>query len=138
EEYNKMQNDEKWPIWKAKVADLYSLKGDFKKSNTLLKEVMIKRDKLIKEEGFDKYKDRDAELIHSMLFTFIMNKQYDEAISLGESYISSHGQNKEILKTLFAAYISNNYIYKAEELTEAYPLDKNSSYDISVLANMNM
>ncbi|WP_411168150.1 tetratricopeptide repeat protein [Clostridium sp. MB05] len=138
EEYNKMQNDEKWPIWKAKVADLYSLKGDFKKSNTLLKEVMIKRDKLIKEEGFDKYKDRDAELINSMLFTFIMNKQYDEAISLGESYISSHGQNKEILKTLFAAYISNNYIYKAEELTEAYPLDKNSSYDISVLANMNM
>ena len=73
-----------------------------------------------------------------MLFTFIMNKEYDEAISLGEQYINEYGRNKEILKTLFAAYISNNHIYKAEMLTEEYPIDEKSAYDVCVLANMNM
>lgn len=138
EEYNKMQKEENWPIWTVKSADIYSIKGDIKKSSSLLKEAIIKRDRIIKEEGFDKYKDKDIELINSMLFTFIMNKEYDEAISLGEQYINEYGRNKEILKTLFAAYISNNHIYKAEMLTEEYPIDEKSAYDVCVLANMNM
>lgn len=138
EEYNKMQKEENWPIWTVKSADIYSIKGDIKKSSSLLKEAIIKRDRIIKEEGFDKYKDKDIELINSMLFTFIMNKEYDEAISLGEQYISEYGRNKEILKTLFSAYISNNHIYKAEMLTEEYPIDEKSAYDVCVLANMNM
>lgn len=138
EEYNKMQKEENWPIWTVKSADIYSIKGDIKKSSSLLKEAIIKRDRIIKEEGFDKYKDKDIELINSMLFTFIMNKEYDEAISLGEQYISEYGRSKEILKTLFSAYISNNHIYKAEMLTEEYPIDEKSAYDVCVLANMNM
>lgn len=138
EEYNKMQKEENWPIWTVKSADIYSIKGDIKKSSSLLKEAIIKRDRIIKEEGFDNYKDKDIELINSMLFTFIMNKEYDEAISLGEQYISEYGRNKEILKTLFSAYISNNHIYKAEMLTEEYPIDEKSAYDVCVLANMNM
>lgn len=138
EEYNKMQKEENWPIWTVKSADIYSIKGDIKKSSSLLKEAIIKRDRIIKEEGFDKYKDKDIELINSMLFTFIMNKEYDEAISLGEQYINEYGRNKEILKTLFSAYISNNHIYKAEMLTEEYPIDEKSAYDVCVLANMNM
>lgn len=138
EEYNKMQKDDNWPIWTVKAADIYSLKGDVKKSSSLLKESIIKRDRIIKEEGFDKYRDKDIELINSMLFTFIMNKEYDEAISFGEKYINDYGSNKDILKTLFSAYIANNHIYKAEGLTENYPLDKNSSYDICILSNMNM
>lgn len=138
EEYNKMQKEENWPIWTVKSADIYSIKGDIKKSSSLLKEAIIKRDRIIKEEGFDNYKDKDIELINSMLFTFIMNKEYDEAISLGEQYINEYGRNKEILKTLFAAYISNNHIYKAEMLTEEYPIDEKSAYDVCVLANMNM
>ncbi|WP_291650376.1 tetratricopeptide repeat protein [Clostridium sp.] len=138
EEYNKMQKEENWPIWTVKSADIYSIKGDIKKSSSLLKEAIIKRDKIIKEEGFDNYKDKDIELINSVLFTFIMNKEYDEAISLGEQYINDYGINKEILKTLFAAYISNNHVYKAEMLTEEYPIDEKSSYDLCVLANMNM
>lgn len=138
EEYNKMQKEENWPIWTVKSADIYSIKGDIKKSSSLLKEAIIKRDRVIKEEGFDNYKDKDIELINSMLFTFIMNKEYDEAISLGEQYINEYGRNKEILKTLFSAYISNNHIYKAEMLTEEYPIDEKSAYDVCVLANMNM
>lgn len=138
EEYNKMQKDDNWPIWTVKAADIYSLKGDIKKSSSLLKESIIKRDRVIKEEGFDKYRDKDIELINSMLFTFIMNKEYDEAISFGEKYINDYGVNKDIVKTLFSAYIANNHIYKAEGLTENYPLDKNSSYDICTLSNMNM
>lgn len=138
EEYNKMQKEENWPIWTVKAADIYSLKGDIKKSSSLLKEALIKRDRIIKEEGFDNYKDKDIELINSMLFTFIMNKEYDEAISLGEQYINDYGKDKRILNTLFSAYISNNHIYKAEVLTEEYPIDKESAYDTCILANMNM
>ncbi|WP_288221111.1 tetratricopeptide repeat protein [uncultured Clostridium sp.] len=138
EEYKKMQEKDTWPEWTVKIADIYSLRGETKKSSTLLKEAIVKRDKVIKDEGYNKFKDKDVELINSMLRTFTLNNEYDEAISFGEQYISDYGKSKDILKTLFMAYISNNYIYKAEELTENYPLDEKSSYDISVLANMNM
>lgn len=138
EEYKKMQEKDTWPIWTVKIADIYSLQGDEVKSSTLIKEALVKRDKIIKDEGYAKYKDKDLELINSMLFTFILNKEYGNAISFGEQYIKEYGKNKDILKTLFIAYIENNHQYKAEELLDTYPLDDKSSYDISVLANMNM
>lgn len=138
EEYKKMQEKDTWPIWTVKIADIYSLQGETVKSSTLIKEALVKRDKIIKNEGYTKYKDKDLELINSMLFTFTLNKEYGDAISFGEQYIKDYGKNKDILKTLFIAYIENNHQYKAEELLDTYPLDGKSSYDISVLANMNM
>lgn len=138
EEYKKMQDEDNWPIWTVKIADIYSLKGETDKSSTLLKEVIVKRDKIVNDEGYDKNKERDLELINSMLFTFTLNKQYDEAISFGEQYMNEYGENKDMLKTLFLAYVANNHIYKAEEVSENYPLDEESAYDISELASMNM
>lgn len=136
EEYRKMQDEDNWPIWTAKIADIYSLNGDADTSSTLLTEVMLKRDRIVNDEGYDK--DKDLELINSMLFTFTLNKQFDEAISLGEQYMNEYGENRDILKTLFLAYVANNHTYKAEEVTENYPLDEESAYDISELASMNM
>ena len=138
EEYKKMQENDEWPIWTVKIADIYSLQGETDTSNTLLKEALIKRDKVIKEEGYENYKEKDIELINSMLFTFTLNKDYGDVISFGEQYISDYGVNKEILKTLFTAYIRNNNEYKAEELLDIYPIDEKSSYDIATVANMNM
>jgi tetratricopeptide (TPR) repeat protein len=138
EEYKKMQDEDNWPIWTAKIADIYSLIGETDKASTLLKESIIKRDKIVKDEGYDKYKEKDVELINSILFTFTLNKEYDEAISLGNQYMDEYGSNKNILKTLFLAYIANNHTYKAEEVTENYLLDEESAYDISELASMNM
>ncbi len=138
EEYKKMQENDNWPIWTVKIADLYSLQGEKEKSNTLLKEALIKRDKVIKNEGYEKYKEKDLELIRSMLFTFTLNKEYGDVISFGEQYIKDYGQDKDIMKILFAAYIQNNNEYKAEELLDTYPLDEKSAYDIATYANMNI
>lgn len=138
EEYKKMQEEDNWPIWTVKIANIYSLKGETDTANTLLKEAISKRDKIVKDEGYDKYIEQDLELINSMLFIFTLNKQYDEAISLGEQYINEYGKNNTILKTLFLAYVANNDLYKAEEVIENYQLDESSAYDISELASMNM
>lgn len=138
EEYRKMQENDNWPIWTVKIADIYSLQGEKEKSNTLLKEALIKRDKVIKAEGYEAYKEKDLELIKSMLFTFTLNQEYGDVISFGEQYIKDYGQNKDIAKILFIAYLQNNNEYKAEELLDTYPLDEKSSYDIATYANMNI
>ena len=138
EEYRKMQEDDNWPIWTVKIADIYSLQGEKEKSNTLLKEALIKRDKVIKAEGYEAYKEKDLELIKSMLFTFTFNQEYGDVISFGEQYIEEYGQNIDIAKILFVAYLQNNNEYKAEELLDTYPLDENSSYNIVTYANMNI
>lgn len=138
EEYKNMQIADEWPEWTVKIADIYSLKGETDKSNTLLNEVIVKRDKIVKEKGYDKVMEKDIELTNSMLFTFNLNGQYEDSISFGEDYINEYGKNKDILKTMFMSYIGDNNIYKAEKILEEYPLDETSAYDISVLANMNM
>ncbi|MFU7514920.1 tetratricopeptide repeat protein [Clostridium sp. HCS.1] len=138
EEYRKMQENDNWPIWTVKIADIYSLQGEKEKSNTLLKEALIKRDKVIKAEGYEAYKEKDLELIKSMLFTFTFNQEYGDVISFGEQYIKDYGQNKDIAKILFIAYLQNNNEYKAEELLDTYPLDEKSSHDIATYANMNI
>lgn len=138
EEYKVLQSKEAWPIWNAKIADIYSLKGETKKSNSLLKEIIVIRDRIIKEEGYAKYKEKDIELIKSMLFTFVSNGEYDEVITFGEKYISDYGSNKDIINILFQAYLVKGYTYKAEELIDKYPLDDKSAYDTAVVANMNI
>lgn len=138
EAYKKMQENDNWPEWTVKIADIYSLQGEDKKSNTLLKEVIVKRDKIIKEQGYEMLQDKDLELINSMLLTFILNNEYDEATSFGEQYISEYGNSKDILKTLFMSYILSDNKYKAKNIIELYPLESESAYDNSVLANMNM
>lgn len=138
EEYKVLQSKEAWPIWNAKIADIYSLKGETKKSNSLLKEIIVIRDRIIKEEGYAKYKEKDIELINSMLFTFASNGEYDEVITFGEKYVSDYGSNKDIINILFQAYLVKGYTYKAEELIDKYPLDDKSAYDTAVVANMNI
>ena len=50
-EYMTMQKDDEWPIWTARAAGIYSIQGDITKSNSLLKEAIVKRDKLMLEGG---------------------------------------------------------------------------------------
>ena len=135
-EYGKMQEKEKWPSYLVKEADIYSLKGEKEKSTNLLKEAIIKRDKLIVEEKIEDYKDK--ELISEILFTFNMNKDYGEAISFGEQYIKEKGYNNDIVKTLFTSYLANNFTFKAEEIISKYELDENSAFQLAEVANMNM
>jgi Tfp pilus assembly protein PilF len=135
-EYGKMQEKEKWPSSLVKSADIYSLKMEREKSTNVLKEAIIKRDKIIIEEEIEDYKDK--ELINDILFTFYMNKDYGEAISFGEQYIKEKGYNNDIVKTLFASYLANNFTFKAEEIISKYELNENSAFQLAEVANMNM
>ncbi|WP_300384051.1 hypothetical protein [Clostridium sp.] len=135
-EYGKMQEKENWPSFLVKSADIYSLKFEREKSKNLLKEAIIKRDKLIVQEKIEDYKDK--ELINDILFTFNMNKEYGEAISFGEQYIKENGYNNDIIKTLFASYLANNFTFKAEEIISKYQLDENSAFQLSEVANMSI
>lgn len=137
-EYTKMQDDDEWPIYSAKIADLYSLRGEIEKSNDLLKEVIIKRDKIITEQDYENIKDKDRELINSVILTFTLNKNYDDAISLGEDYINEYGKDNKIISTLFLAYLSNEEINNAKRIIDDYDYNKENAYDLAYIANMKM
>ena len=104
-EYISMQNDESWPIWTVKAAEVYSIKGDITQSDNLLREAIVKRDKLMLESG-DKYIEQDKELINQVVFTFYINNELDQAESFGEYYLHTYNTYKPLLKTMFASISS--------------------------------
>ena len=50
-EYMLMQNDDVWPIWTVKAAEVYSVKGDMAQADNLLREAVVKRDKVMLENA---------------------------------------------------------------------------------------
>ena len=136
-EYMLMQNDNTWPIWTVKAAEVYSVKGDIAQSDNLLREAVVKRDKVMLENE-DKYIEQDKELINRVIFTFYINNELDQAESLGEYYLSEYNTYKPLLKTMFAVYLAKDETEKAEELVKVYPVDKESAYDLALLAKMQI
>ena len=45
--YTELQEKEEWPIWNVKIAEIYSVKGDFVKSNEIIENVYETRNKII-------------------------------------------------------------------------------------------
>ena len=93
-EYMEMQKKEAWPIWTVKTAEIYSIQGNLTKSNNLLKEAIIKRDKIMLEDG-KKYLEQDKELINKVIFTFYMNNDLEQAERLGEYYLNTYNTYKK-------------------------------------------
>lgn len=137
EEFENLQKDEEWPIWKVKQAEIYSIKGDYDKSNSLLKEAVIIRNKLIQKDA-NKYLEKDSEFINEVVYSFFINKEYDQAVSLGEDYILNNEEYKPLMRTMLAIYMSLGENDNAKEIVEEYNVDENSAYDMSVYANMQM
>lgn len=136
-EYMTMQKEDAWPIWTARVAEIYSIQGDITQSNNLLKEAIVKRDKLMLENG-DEYLEQDKELINEVVFTFYMNNDLEQAESLGEYYLESYNTYKPLLKTMFAVYLANDEKGLAKGIVNSYPVDKDSAYDLATLAKMQI
>ena len=136
-EYMLMQNDDVWPIWTVKAAEVYSVKGDIAQADNLLREAIVKRDKVMLENE-DKYIDQDKELINQVVFTFYINNELDQAESLGEYYLTTYSTYKPLLKTMFAVYLANGYTQSAKEIVDLYPVDEESAYDLAVLAKMQI
>ena len=136
-EYMTMQKEDAWPIWTARVAEIYSIQGDITQSNNLLKEAIVKRDKLMLENG-DEYLEQDKELINEVVFTFYMNNDLEQAESLGEYYLESYNTYKPLLKIMFAVYLANDEKDLAKGIVNSYPVDKDSAYDLATLAKMQI
>lgn len=136
-EYMTMQNDDIWPIWTVKAAEVYSVQGDVTQSDNLLREAMVKRDKAMLEGG-DKYIEQDKELINQVAFTFYINNELDQAESLGEYYLTKYSTYKPLLKTMFAIYLAKEDTKSAEEIVKSYPVNEEDAYDLAVLAKMEM
>lgn len=136
-EYMTMQNDDIWPIWTVKAAEVYSVQGDVTQSDNLLREAMVKRDKAMLEGG-DKYIEQDKELINQVVFTFYINNELDQAESLGEYYLTKYSTYKPLLKTMFAIYLAKEDTKSAEKIVKSYPVNEEDAYDLAVLAKMEM
>ncbi|WP_133016706.1 tetratricopeptide repeat protein [Clostridium cuniculi] len=136
-EYMLMQNDDIWPIWTVKAAEVYSVKGDIAQADSLLREAIVKRDKVMLENE-DKYIEQDKELINKVVFTFYINNELDQAESLGEYYLTTYSTYKPLLKTMFAVYLANGDTQSAKEIVDLYPVDDESAYDLAVLAKMQI
>ena len=135
-EYKKLQEDKKWPIYIAKEAEVYSVSGDIERSNELLEEATNIRNELIEGNTTEKYDD--AELGNLIAFTYLMNGNNEKALEYGEYFKTANPDDKKLQKTMFTIYMVNNKIDKAKNIVDDYKVNKKSSYDLAVLARMNM
>lgn len=124
-EYETYFNKDKNPLWKAKIAQVYSVKGDKKNSAKYLEEA----------KNVEKL---DAETTNIIVFTEYMNDEYELALEDGKKGLETFSGDKQLNKTMFAVYMANKNIDSAKKLLETYPTDENSSYDIAEKGRMFM
>lgn len=139
-EYEKLQEDDEWPIWKVKIAEIYSVKGEYEKSNSLLDEACTIRNSLVDSNGKAKYNedDKDGDLGNYIAFTYLMNGEHEKALEYGEFFMKQNVANKKLARTMVTVYMTNGEIEKAKGIIEDYRLDKDSAYDLALYARMNM
>lgn len=135
-ELKSIQDKDPWPIWIVREAEIYSVKGDYKKSNELLNEAIDKRNEIIKNKKVKIQEDK--EFLNRVVFTFLMNGENKYSLELGEEYLSVYSDNKELMRTMIVVYMINDQEEKAVELIKNYPVDKESAYDMAVYSIMQM
>lgn len=142
DEYTKMQEKQKdqWPIWNVKIAEVYSVKGEFVKSNDMLQKAYEARNKIMddKKKKIDNLQEKDEELGNYITFTWLMNGEYSKASEYGEMFLQSYPDDKELLKTMFTVYLVNGNNDKAKEIINSYQKGDETAGDLADLARMNM
>lgn len=136
-EYTELQKSDEWPIWRVKLAEVYAIKGDYEKSDMLLREAIIIRNRLI-EKNKEKYLEKDKEFMNEVVFNFFMNNEIEQALSLGEDYILNNDKYKPLMRTMFAVYMAAGETENANDIVNEYEVDKDSAYDMALLASMQM
>jgi predicted Zn-dependent protease len=139
--YIKLQEEEKeWPIWNMKIAEIYSVKGDFVKSNEIIEKVYQTRNKIIdtQKEQIDNFEVKDRELANYIIFTSLMNGEDKKALEYGEVFLQKYSTDKTLLRTMFTVYMVNGNGNKAKEIADSYPIMDETASDLAILARMNM
>lgn len=136
--YEDLLKKDSWPIYKVKIAEIYSVLGEYDKSNSLLKEAYEDRNGILDSAGKENYEDKDRELGNYIVFTFYMNGDYKKALEYGDMYLEDYKDDRNLLKTMFTVYMTNDEIDKAKDIISTYPKDDNDSKDLANLARMYM
>ena len=139
-EYTKLQEKEEWPIWNVRIAEIYSVKGEFVKSNEILGKVYETRNKIMdtkKEEG-NTLEDKDEELTNNIVITTLQTGESKMALEYGELFLIDHPDDKNLLRTMFSVYMVNGNKDKAKKIVDNYPSDDESANDLAILARMYM
>ncbi|WMJ80811.1 hypothetical protein RBU49_00775 [Clostridium sp. MB40-C1] len=108
-----------------KLAESYSLKGDVENSQKYIK--------YAKET-----KNRDIEVLNSIIFNEFINGKFQEALTFGEAALNDNKYNKELIKTMVSVYMVNDKKNEVIKIIESYKVDKTSSYDMAQYAGMLM
>jgi tetratricopeptide (TPR) repeat protein len=119
------KRDKLSPIWEAKIAEVYSVKGDVDNSNTYIEKVK-------------KFEEINAETMNYVIFTEYMNDNPEQALKDGEEALKKYPDDKQIKKTMFIIYMTNKMLDKAKAVIESYSVDETSAYDTAEYARMLM
>lgn len=125
EEYEKSYKKDGDTMWKAKSAEVYSLKGDTNKLTQNIEEI----------KNNDK---KDSKSLSYVINIQLINNDYKKALLDGEKFLRENPKDKTLMTSLFSAYLFNKEYEKAKKLLESYPLDEKSSCDIAKYADMLM
>lgn len=125
-EYDKIADKDKLsPMWDMKISEIYSVEGDIANSRKY-----IKRAKQMDS--------KDADILNYIVFTELMNKDYDISMKDGVAALKLYPKNKVLIKTMFTVYMANQRLDYAKKLISDYPYDSKSAYDMAEYARMLM
>ncbi|NFG63286.1 hypothetical protein [Clostridium sp. CMCC3677] len=137
EEYSKLQADMPWPEYNMKIAEIYSIKGDYVKSNELISKVYESRNKTIDTNNREELKEKDKKITNEIVLTSFMNGENKKALEYGELFLKDNPTYKELANTMFTVYISNNNTEKAKGILQNYD-NSDSVKDLIVTSRMNV
>lgn len=129
------------PMWAVKIAEIYSVQRNLEDSNQYLEKAKKIREENLTgdaEEKYESYKAIDAQVADYIVFTELMNKNYEEAMNYGENVLKLYKNDKKIIRTMIPVYMANNRYDLAKELVTSYPVDRTSSYELAQFSYLNM
>ncbi|GAA0179284.1 hypothetical protein SH2C18_21820 [Clostridium sediminicola] len=83
-------------------------------------------------------KNTDDKVLYSIVTNEYLIGEIDSALSDGEKYFEINKENKDLIKTLLAVYLTKGENEKAQLMISTYPVDTLSAYDLSEYAMMYM
>lgn len=139
-QYDSLQEKEEWPVWNLKISEVYSVQGDYKKSNELIQKVYDARNKIIDtgNVNFEEFEQKDRELANGIVFNSFMNGEYKKALEYGEFFLQSYPDDINLLKTMFTVYIANNEKEKAKDIIKIFEAEDDDPSELVTAAKMNL
>ncbi|WP_294371317.1 hypothetical protein [uncultured Clostridium sp.] len=139
-EYNSLQQNEQWPIWTLKIGEVYSIQGDYKKSNEFIQKAYEARNKSIDTQsaGIEGFEEKDKELAEGIVINSFINGEYQKAKEYGEFFLGLYPDDSELLKAMFGVYIANNEKDEAKKIISNFSEAENDSSSLITAAKMNL